>query len=74
MLSGLFRSLKAVPLLRLRIGLFFLGAVLGLAGIFLDLNWLVTAALIVLLSGVALRMAPARDPGSGEEEPKAPTQ
>ena len=38
-----------------RIGAFFLGAVVGLAGIFLDNPWLVTAALIVLLVGVAVR-------------------
>jgi hypothetical protein len=53
-----------------RIGAFFLGAVLGLGGIFLDISWLVTAALIVLLGGVVLRMLAARDSVSSEQEPR----
>jgi len=59
-------------LLTWRIRAFFLGAVLGLAGIFLNIPWLVTAGLVVLLVAVVLRMAPARDPGSGEQEPRTP--
>ena len=59
-------------LLTWRIRAFFLGAVLGLAGIFLNIPWLVTAALVVLLVGVVLRMVLARDPGSGEQEPRTP--
>lgn len=41
--------------LRWRVSAFLLGAVLGLAGIFLDMAWLVTVALIVLLLGTAFR-------------------
>ena len=52
-----------------RIGAFFLGAVLGLAGIFLNISWLVSAALIVLLGGVALRRWAVRDSESEEQEP-----
>lgn len=59
-------------LLRWRIGAFFLGAVLGLAGIFLDVSWLVTAALIVLLGGVLLRLSASRDSTLGGQEPTAP--
>ncbi len=59
-------------LLTWRIRAFFLGAVLGLAGIFLNIPWLVTAALVVLLVGMVLRRALARHPGSGEQEPRTP--
>ena len=73
MLLSMFRATKGgAALLGWRIGAFFLGAGLGLAGIFLNIRWLVTAALVVLLAGVALRMVPARDPGSGEQEPRTP--
>ncbi len=64
--------MRRVALLTWRIRAFFFGAALGLAGIFLDIPWLVTTALVVLLLGVALRMAPARDPGSEEQEPRIP--
>ena len=53
--------------LRWRIGAFLLGAILGLTGIFLDLSWLVTVALVVLLGGVLLRRIPSND--TWEEEP-----
>ena len=73
MLFSTFRLIRGGDtLLTWRIGVFFLGAILGLMGIFLNISWLVTAALVVLLGGVALRMAPARDPGSGDQEPKTP--
>ncbi len=52
-----------------RIGAFFFSAALGLAGIFLEISWLVTAALIVLMGGLALRAFAARDSGSEEQEP-----
>jgi hypothetical protein len=61
----------AAPLKR-RIWVFFLGAGAGLAGIFMDAFWLVTAALIVLLGGVVLRMSAARNSGSGGQDPAAP--
>jgi len=41
-------------LLTWRIGAFLLGAVLGLAGIFLNASWLVIVSLVVLLAGVLL--------------------
>jgi hypothetical protein len=42
-------------MLKWRVAAFLLGAVFGLAGIFLDASWLVTVAVIVLLIGAALR-------------------
>jgi hypothetical protein len=63
------RTIGNVVLLQWRIGAFFFGAVLGLGGIFLDISWLVTVALIVLLGGVVLRMLAARDSASSEQEP-----
>ncbi len=56
-------------LLDWRIGAFFLGAALGLAGILLNISWLVTTALIVLLGGIVLRGLARRDSQSGEQEP-----
>ncbi len=56
-------------LLEWRIGVFFAGAVLGLAGIFLEISWLVIAALVVLLGGFALRALLVRDSSSQEREP-----
>ncbi len=73
MLLSLFRATKGgAAALGWRVGVFFLGAVLGLAGIFLGIPWLVTAALVALLVGLALRMAPARDAGSEEQETRTP--
>ena len=70
MLFSLFhRTRGSTPLLEWRIGAFSLGAVLGLTGIFLNISWLVSAALIVLLGGVALRRWAVRDPESEEQEP-----
>lgn len=53
--------------LRWKIGAFLLGAILGLTAIFLDLSWLVTVALVVLIGGVLLRRIPSND--TWEEEP-----
>jgi hypothetical protein len=50
---------------------FVLGAVLGLAGIFLDAPWLRTAALIVLLGAMALRWLPSNESDSDDQEPGA---
>ncbi len=55
-----------------RVGAFFLGAALGLAGIFLDVSWLLTASLVVLLGGVALRRFPSREPASEQQERETP--
>jgi hypothetical protein len=51
---------------------FFLGAALGLAGIFMDLSWLVVAGMVVLLVGVLLRALPEGDSDSRESEPSTP--
>ncbi len=73
MLLSMFPPRKVgAALIEWRIAAFFLGAALGLAGIFLNMSWLVIVALVVLLVGVALRMTPARDSGSEEEEPRTP--
>ncbi len=63
------RTAGRTALLGWRIGAFFAGAVLGLGGIFLEISWLVIAALFVLLGGFALRASPFRDSGSQEREP-----
>ena len=68
-LSLFYRTRRSTALLDWRIGAFFFGAVLGLAGIFLNISWLVTTALIVLLGGIVVRGLAVRDPGSEEQEP-----
>ncbi len=57
---------RAVRFLEWRLRIFGAGAVLGLAGIFLDISWLVTAALVVLIGGVAMRYT--ANPGAVDEE------
>ncbi len=59
----------STALLEWRIGAFFLSAALGLAGIYLDNSWLVSAALLVLLAGLALRAFLVRNTRSEEQEP-----
>ena len=46
-----------------------LAAALGLAGISLEISWLVATALIVLMGGLALRALVARASGSDGNEP-----
>ena len=70
MLLSLFYRMKGSgALLKLRIGAFLLGAVLGLLGIYLNISWLLTTAMIVLLVGILLRGLTARDSGSAKQEP-----
>ncbi len=65
MLLSLFhQSTGNSALLKWRIGAFLLAAALGLAGISLEISWLVTTALIVLMGGLALRALAARTSGS----------
>ncbi len=65
MLLALFhRSSGNSALLGWRIGAFLLAAALGLVGISLNISWLVTTALIVLMGGLALRAFVARASGS----------
>ena len=55
--------------LKWRIWAFFLGAVLGLTGIYLEVSWLLTVALVVLFGAAAHRVWPAHDADSEEEGP-----
>ena len=57
-------------MLEWRIRIFGAGAVLGLAGIFLEASWLVTVAVVVLVAGVALKLMPDEDSVGEEEEPE----
>ena len=69
MLLALFhRSSGNNALLDWRIGAFLLAAALGLVGISLNISWLVTTALIVLMGGLALRALAARAAGSHGSE------
>ena len=63
-----------VRFLKWRIRFFGIGAVLGLAGIFLDASWLVTVALVVLLSGVGLRHMLGAGSPDEEDEPEDDAQ
>ena len=74
LLSTFYRTGAGTGLLAWRIGAFFLGAVLGLAGIFLDNSWLVSAALIALLVGVVIGRLAAREPAPEEQEPRTPAR
>ncbi len=69
LLSLFYRTKRSGALLELRVGAFLLGAVLGLVGIYLNISWLVTIAMIVLLVGILLRGLAARDSGSAKQEP-----
>jgi hypothetical protein len=68
---GLFRPRRTGPAsrwLEWKVRIFTIGAVLGLAGIFLDERGLVSAALVVLAVGAGLRLLPEeRGPGDGGE-------
>ncbi len=52
------RRAKAGPHLRVRVGLFAVGAVLGVAGIYLDEAWLRLVAIVLLSVGVLVRFLP----------------
>ncbi len=56
------------PFLQRKVQLFFLGAILALVGIALDSSLLVGAAILVLVTGVALRLLTGRG-GVGEAGP-----
>jgi len=49
------RDRQAGPFLEWKVRIFVTGAVLGLAGIFLDERWMVGAAIVVLVLGMAIR-------------------
>jgi len=50
------------PHLEMKVILFFVGAVLALAGIKLDSSLLVGLAIVILMGGVALRLIPEKEP------------
>lgn len=78
MVLRLDRSRRAGPHLEWKVRLFLVGAVLGLAGIFLDERWLTGAAIVVLAGGALLRFrggeAASRDPEEigNPDEPTGP--
>lgn len=53
--------------LNARVALMCVGAGLGLAGMLLDIGWLIWIALAALLAGLALRHLRARHQGTDEE-------
>lgn len=59
------------PHLEWKVRLFAAGAVLGLAGMYLEERWLTGGGIAVLLAGVLLRFLPGGDgrPDDGESEP-----
>lgn len=63
------RGRRAGPLLEWKVGVFAVGAALGLAGIFLDERWLSGAAIAVLAAGALLRFTPgARGPDDSADD------
>ena len=66
------RSSRPGRYLEWKVGIFVVGAVLGLAGIYLEERWMTGAAIAVLLAGMLLRFLPgaAAEPGAdGEGDP-----
>lgn len=57
--------------LRARVALMCAGAALGLAGMILDITWMIWLALATLLAGVALRQARPRAEGGDEVDEEA---
>lgn len=62
------RSRKANPHLEWRVGLLVAGATLGIAGIYLDEEWLRLVAIGLLAAGVVMRFLPSRGGGSDGED------
>lgn len=60
------RSRRAGPHLEWKVRFFAVGAVLGLAGIYLDEPWLTVGAIVVLVVGALLRFLPGAGAGSDE--------
>ncbi|MGD8320505.1 MAG: hypothetical protein PVJ02_08625 [Gemmatimonadota bacterium] len=66
------RTRRAGRFLEWKVGLFSVGAVLGLAGMFLQEAWMVLAAIGVLLSAMLLRFLPSPRSGTppeGDDDP-----
>lgn len=68
MVLRLDRRRRAGPLLEWKVRLFAAGAVLGLAGIFLEERWLTGAAIAVLAGGALLRFLPGGTVPPEEDE------
>jgi hypothetical protein len=70
------RSRRAGRFLAWKVRIFAAGAVLALAGIYLDDRWLTGGALVILLSGLVLRFLPGgrktHGDGGDEEGPEPP--
>lgn len=63
------RDRRAGPWLEWKVRLFTVGAVLAMAGIYLDESWLVYAAIAVLVAGVGLRFLAPSTTSEAEDEP-----
>lgn len=59
---------RAARSLLWRIRLFGVGGVLGLGGIFLEMSWLVTSAVVVLMAGLGIRFLPGMGPVDEEDD------
>jgi hypothetical protein len=62
------RRRRAGRFLEWKVRIFATGAVLGLAGIFLDEEWLRIGAIVVLAAGALLRFLPGAKPPADEAE------
>jgi len=62
------RRRHAGRFLEWKVRIFAAGAVLGLAGIFLDEEWLRIGAIVVLAAGVLLRFLPGAKPPDDDPE------
>lgn len=58
------RGRRAGPHLEWRVRLFVAGAVLALAGMYLEEPWLTGLAIVVLLAGMLVRFLPSGEDGS----------
>lgn len=68
MVFRLSRQTRAGPFLEWKVAIFSAGAVLGMAGIFLDLAWLRIAGIVVLASGMLVRFFPGAREASQEDD------
>ena len=63
------RSKRAGRYLEWKVGIFAVGATLALGGMYLDQQWMVGVAILVLAAGMALRLLPSgAEPGEELEE------
>jgi hypothetical protein len=62
------RRAERYPLLEWKVRFFAVGAALAIGGMVLGIDWLVTAAIFILVAGFFLRFFPG---GTGEEDDQA---